>query len=212
MDILKNMETGVKSLAVFIDLLRAYDILRIKGLLTKLHRLGLKGNMLNFLKNFLINRTFQVKIGKEKSNTFSSYNGLPQGSILSPLLFNLMIHDIPKCASNKVQNLLYADDCVIWTSGNDIREMTLLIQTYLSILNNWFSSWGLKISQQKTTPVLFSRGRKDHFKLSLGENELENATQYRYLGVIFDNKLTWRPHLQDVALRCRKKLKGEVRS
>ena len=72
-DILKNLETGVKSLAVFIDLLRAYDILRIKGLLTKLHRLGLKGNMLYFLKSFLPNRTFQVKIGKEKSNTFTSH-------------------------------------------------------------------------------------------------------------------------------------------
>ena len=65
---------------------------------------------------------------------------------------------------------------------------------------------GTKISHQQTTPVLFSRGRKDHFKLFLGENELESATQYRYLGVIFDNKLTCRPHLQDVALRCRKKL------
>ena len=137
-DILKDLETDVKSLAVFIDLLRAYDILRIKGLLTNFHGLGLEGNMLNFLKNFLLNRTFQVKIGKDKSNTFTSDNGLPQGSILSPLLFNRMIHDIPKCASNKVQNLLHADDCVIWTSGNDIREMTLLTQTYLSILNNWF--------------------------------------------------------------------------
>ena len=206
-DILKHLETGVKSLAVFVDLEKAYDLLRIISLLSKLHSTGLRGNILNFIKNFLINRTFQVKVGNEKSDSFTSENGLPQGSILSPILFNFMIHDIPKCKSVNVNKLLYADDCVIWTHGLDMKEMSLKIQTYLTELNNWFNLWGLRISHQKTTPILFSRGRKEEdFRLFLGDHELKNENQYRYLGVIFDKSLTWRPHLQDVALRCKKKL------
>ena len=205
-DIQKNLETGVKSLAVFVDLEKAYDALRIIRLLSTLQGLGLKGNILNFIKNFLLNRTFQVKIGNEKSDKLFAENGLPQGSILSPILFNLMIHDIPKCESRKIQTLLYADDCVIWIPGNDIKEMSLQIQSYLSKLNEWFASRGLKISHQKTTPVLFSRGKNDNFQLYLGDHELKNNQQYRYLGVIFDKRLTWRPHLQEVALSCKKKL------
>ena len=118
-----------------------------------------------------------------------------------------MISDVPVSRTNNIYNLLYADDCVIWTSGNDIREMTVQIQTYLDVLNEWFTSRGLKISPLKTTSVLFSRGNKDErVHLLLEKNELKFAPQYRYLGVIFDRRMTWRPHLQDVVLRCKKRL------
>ena len=206
-DILKNLETGVKTLAIFVDLEKAYDALRVIKLLSLLQSLGLRGNILNFMKNFLLKRTFQVKIGQQKSDIFVAENGLPQGSILSPILFNLMVHDIPKCEIKKVHRLLYADDCVIWTSGIDTKEISSHIQSYLSKLNQWFASRGLKISHQKTTPILFSRGKKDDkFRLYLGDNELKVAHQYTYLGVVFDKRLTWRPHIEKVALRCKKKL------
>ena len=91
-----------------------------------------------------------------------------------------MIHDIPKCESRKVQTLFYADDCVIWNSGNDIKEMSLQIQSYLSKLNEWFASRRLRRSMhQKTTPVLFSLGKNDdNFQLFLGDHELKNDQQY----------------------------------
>ena len=137
-DIQKNLETSVKTLAVFIDLEKAFDSLWTKGLLVKLSNLGLKGHILLYLHNLLSRRTFQVRIGRQISCTMNINNGLPQGSTLSPILFNVMLHDIP--VSPAVHNLLYADDCVIWKSGNDLRESSKHIQDYLNVLNEWFSS------------------------------------------------------------------------
>ena len=206
-DIQKNLETSVKTLAVFIDLEKAFDSLWTKGLLVKLSNLGLKGHILLYLHNLLSRRTFQVRIGRQVSCTMDINNGLPQGSTLSPILFNVMLHDIP--VSPAVHNLLYADDCVIWKSGNDLRESSKhnIIQDYLNVLNEWFSSWGLNISHEKTVPMLFSRStREEQFLISLNENILAPRKEHKYLGVIFDSRLTWKPHIQNIVQRCKKKI------
>ena len=204
-EIQKNLETNTKTIAVFIDIEKAFDSLWTKGLIFKLSQLGLRGNILAYIQNFLTQRTFQVRIGRQLSCLMKTNNGLPQGSTLSPELFNIMIHDIP--LSSTIHNLLYADDCVIWKAGNDLRECSQQIQNYLNILNEWFSSWGFNISHEKTIPILFSRSnREEHFQLSLGDNLLTPRKECKYLGVIFDKRLTWKPHIDNIVQRCKKRI------
>ena len=116
-----------------------------------------------------------------------------------------MLHDIP--ISSSIHNLLYADDCVIWKSGNDLRESSKHMQDYLNELNEWFLSWGLRISHEKAVPMLFSHSnREEYFQISLGENILTPRKEYKYLGVIFDTRLTWKPHIDNIVQRCKKRI------
>ena len=118
-DIQKSLNTKGEALAIFMDLLKAYDRLRIKGLLVKCARVGLRGKILSFIQSFLSIRTFQVRIENTESSTRTLQNGLPQGCILSPFLFNLMLHDIPTIPT--VHSLLFADDYVMWKSGRNTK-------------------------------------------------------------------------------------------
>ena len=94
-DIQKNINCSVHTLAVFLDVEKAYDSLWIEGLLFKLNQCGIQGKMLNYLQNYLTERTFQVRISDIESGEYKMLNGLPQGSVLSPILYNIMMRDIP---------------------------------------------------------------------------------------------------------------------
>lgn len=93
--ILKKFENKEYVLAVFIDFERAFDMLDIPTLLRKLQKHGVTGNTANWIENFLSNRTFQVQVGTEISHKLIQQNGTPQGSVISPLLFFIMINNIP---------------------------------------------------------------------------------------------------------------------
>ena len=111
---------------VFFDLKQAYDTISHQHLLYKLAKIGIKGNMLRWIEEFLQNRTFQVLIGNTKSETITMTNGLPQGSTLSPTLFNVMMADIPHPL--RIYIYKYADDIAIAITDEDIQEATTLTQ------------------------------------------------------------------------------------
>ena len=201
-EIQKYLFVGMKTIVVFIDLAKAYDTLWTKGLIIKLRRIGLQGNILIFLRNYLLNRTFQVQIGNAKSAITHPENGLPQGSILSSLLFNIMISDIP--LRPDIHSLIYADDIVIWESGHDVKQNIQNIQQYLNSLNSWLNPFGLIMSVEKTTPILFSNNTNDdNYELYIRGQKLTPHKEHKYLGVTFDKRMTWRPHLLDISKRCK---------
>ena len=102
-------------LAVFLDIEKAYDMVWRNGLLIKLHKLGIQGNMLKWIRSFLSNRSFQVRIGNTLSDTFKIDNGIPQGSVISPILFAVMMNDLP--SEIGMENALFADNCAVWKVG-----------------------------------------------------------------------------------------------
>ena len=204
-EVQKSLNTKGEALAIFVDLLKAYDRLLIKGLLVKCARVGLRGNILTFIQNFLTNRTFQVKIGKTASTTKTLHNGIPQGCIISPFLFNLMLHDIP--TSPTVNSLLYADDYLLWKSGRNLKFISNSVQNHLNVINKWFNSWGLTISEEKTVGILFSRGTKTKIlPIKLNGREITFKDEHKFLGITFDKKLTWAPHINNIAIRCKQKI------
>ena len=201
----KTINNKGYTIVVFLDIAQAYDAVIIEGLLTKLSTRGIKGKMLKFLQNYLTDRTFQVRVRSQLSETKKLKKGLPQGSILSPLLFNLMMSDIP--TNDHVGILTYADDIAIYMSGTNIKFIGKKIQDYLIQLDNWFDKWGLTLSTSKTVPMLFTKRCNPAFPIiKLKGIQLTFMDSHKFLGVTFDSKLQWHPHIENITKRCKRKL------
>ena len=183
-------------LIVFIDLSKAYDIVWHTGLLYKLQAAGVKGKLLKWIQNYLKNRKFKTYFEGECSSEHSITSGVPQGSTISPLLFNIMLNDIPRV--NGVKSVEYADDLAFYSSHSDLGELRLNIQKQLDEFNKWTKSWGLKVNTSKTKAMIFT-SKKGSFSppIKLGGESINYVTTHRYLGVIFDSpRLTWKHHVQ----------------
>ncbi|XP_041484375.1 uncharacterized protein LOC121430987 [Lytechinus variegatus] len=202
-DIQKSTGNKEHTLAVFFDMEKAYDRLWKEGLIYKLNKLGFQGNIVKFLWNYLSGRSFQVRANKYLSGIQDIDEGLPQGSSLSPVLFNLMLSDIPMDESVSIS--IYADDCVIWKSGKNIDFLKRKVQTYVNILNEWFNRWGFTLPKEKSVTLLFSNTNKC-VQIDLDEVPLPQKDEHSFLGVLLDRKLTWRPHINMIVTRAKKKI------
>src|SRR6267154_3879366 len=118
-------------------------------------KIKISGNMLRWIKNFLSCRTSRVKIGQHYSTNFTSENGTPQGSSLSPILFLIMVNIFPTL-SQYTSNALFADDCTIWRSGKNLRQIQFHLQQDLNIMSEWCKKWDFQINTDKTMGFIFS--------------------------------------------------------
>ena len=103
-----------------LDIEKAYDTMWREGVLIKLGKLGMNGKMYNYILDFLPQRSIRIKVGDAVSNEFIVENGIPQGSVISPILFNIMVNDMYDKLGENNEGLLYADDAVIWRRGRNI--------------------------------------------------------------------------------------------
>ena len=142
--------------AVFIDLEKAYDMVWKHLVLKKLNELGLKGNLPEFISNFLKDRKIKVKIGDIISQAFDLDNGLPQGSVLSCVLFTLIINSIFE-ELEEVYKSLFCDDGLFWATGGDLPTVINTMQRALDLLEEWCSYNGPKISILKTTFCIYTK-------------------------------------------------------
>jgi len=124
------------------------------GLLVKLRKLGITGNIFSYIENFLTNRSIQVKVGDATSQRYILQNCTAQGSIIFPLLFLIMINDLPDSLCD-VESSLFADDSCIFKSGRNLNHITKYIQDNLNRIAEWCNLWGFKISLDKTVAVVF---------------------------------------------------------
>src|SRR6218665_337909 len=206
-DIQRAIHAKYSLCGVFVDLEKAFDLMWTDGLLHKLQQHNITGQMFNWIRDFLTDRHIRVRVGAELSDLFLMENGSPQGSVISPVLFIIMMNDIPE-PENGVKLSLYADDSAIWRAGPNPDVNTRHLQSYLDRLKKFFDEWGFKVSTTKTVAVEFSRNgtRPAHLPLKLGTSRLLYQSSVKFLGVIFDRHLTWAEHIKYVADRCRKRL------
>ena len=120
--------------AVFLDFSKAFDLLWKEGLLHKLRKMGLTGNIYKWIEEFLTDRTIQVRVGTALSQTYKLENGTPQGSIISPLLFILMMNDFPEFDDINTKVSLFADDSAIWRSEKNLKYNNKKLQQHLDII------------------------------------------------------------------------------
>ena len=188
-------------IAVFLDIKRAYDMVWRNGLLSKLMLKGVSGRMIKWLNSFLQDRSFVVRIGGSLSRVFSLGNGIPQGSVLSPLLFAVMIDDLPAELSSP--HGLFADDCAIWIDGLNIPDLLIATQSSLNSVADWCRKWGFAISESKSVAMLFTRRRNiGSLSLDVNGSPLTFVEKFKYLGVTFDTKLTYRNHVDTIVTKC----------
>ena len=214
MDHLVRLETFIRKAfangehlsAVFFDLEKAFDTTWKFGIMKDLHDLNLRGNLPKFIENFLKNRSFQVKVGSTLSDPYTQEEGVPQGSILSPLLFEIKINSITKKLKADINSSLYVDDFLIcYKSKGKIESIDRQLQQQLKQLEQWANLNGFKFSPTKTVAVHFCRKTscvKQH-ELKLYGKRLPVKNETRFLGVIFDRKLSFLPHIKDLKIRCK---------
>ncbi|KAF2344167.1 Reverse transcriptase domain [Trinorchestia longiramus] len=124
------------------------------GVLYKLSRCGVRGTMLRWLQAYLKNRPFKVLMEGTYSSERIVRSGVPQGAVLSPLLFNIMMYDTP--LEKGICSCEYADDLAFYTQHPNLRIATDTLQEQLTALHNWSKQWGLKINFNKTKCMLFT--------------------------------------------------------
>ena len=200
-----SLRVGHHTLAIFIDFEKAFDMVWKNGLLLKLVNLGINGNILAYIKNFLTDRTFQVKIQNVLSAIFSLINGTPQGSVISPILFLIIINDLLQHLSD-INCSLFADDSSIYKSGSSIPFLIKNLQTALNSIQSWCIEWGFKISSTKTEAICFSNSRLPEIKLFIDGKEIPVVKEVKFLGVVFDTKLTWSKHIDLTVQKCQKRI------
>lgn len=203
--IYKTLEAKQYTVGIFIDLEKAYDLLWHEGLIFKLAKLGISGKMLRWIKDFLTDRSFKIKIGQKFSEIKIIQNGTPQGSVVSPLFFNIMVNDIP--IDNEINLSLYADDVAMWISGADLKEIRLKMQNYLDKVVNWANDWSFSISLAKTNSITFTtRMNTPQNQFKLNQSVIQDKASVKFLGIIFDRALKLNEQVEHVTVRLNNSL------
>ena len=190
--------------SVFFDLEKAYDTTWRYGILKDLHDLGLRGRLPVFIRSFLEDRTMQVRVGSTLSDFYDQEQGVPQGSILSTTLFNIKINNIVKCLDSKTDGSLYVDDFGICYRSKNMRTIERKLQQCINRIEDWATSNGFKFSKSKTQCVHFCKLRKVHNDpvLYLYGSPIPVVEESKFLGVIFDRKLSFIPHIRYLKAKC----------
>ena len=190
------LDEGNIAVTCFLDLKKAFDTVDHSILISKLYKLGIRGPILKWFKSYLSNRQQFVQIHKTKSDIKPVVCGIPQGSILGPLLFILYINDLAE-VSDTLHTILFADDTTVTIEGKNEAELINILNTELQKLNCWLKANKLTINVSKSHFMVFHRGKR---KLGVNNPSLNNIALKRvnyskFLGVIIDDGLKWTNHI-----------------
>ena len=184
---------------IYIDLSKAFDTLNYDILLHKLHYYGVTGISYDLISSYLTDRRQYVKFNAFESEHIDVKSGVPQGSILGPLLFSIYINDLVT-VSNKFNFLMYADDTTIYFNLEDFPKINLEshISNELKLVNNWLILNRLSLNSDKTKCMTFHTWQKlvHPLTLSINGKQIENVKFFKFLGVMFDECLSWKSHIK----------------
>lgn len=178
--------------AAFLDITQAFDKVWHTGLLYKLKK-NLPPPIYVILKSYLQNRHFFVKVKEEQSNIHRIDAGVPQGSVLGPILYLLHTADLP--TSNHTIISTFADDTAVLASHSNANLASTHLQQHLNKIENWMSLWRIKANETKSIHVTFTMKKDTCPPVTLNNHQLPQAEEAKYLGMHLDRRLTWRKHI-----------------
>lgn len=197
------------TVAVFLDLRKAFETIDRDILLQKLERYGIRGKVAKWIKSYLTYRTQKVKYNGWYSGTLDNNIGVPQGSKLGPLLFIIYINDI----ANNLQFVtihLYADDALILISGIKIQEVLEKLKVDINVMEMWLEVNKMKPNLEKTKAMLIGspkmRKMVGNIEIKIGGEKIEIVDKIKHLGIMLDHELTFKQHGQYVIKKMAKKV------
>ena len=207
-DVLSSLDRNDMCLSVYLDLSKAFDTINHKILLNKLEYYGIRGRTLEWFRSYLDRRMKYVCYNGLNSEIKPVEYGVPQGSVLGPLLFILYANDIPQCMSY-CRTILCADDTTVYQVGKDPNTMYRQVNFDLKTLTDWFKANQLSVNPSKTKSILFKRSGyvndiNDYLCIETEPIELVQVT--KFLGLYIDEHLTWQHHID----HCKKKASSGV--
>jgi len=207
-DLLRNLENRKQIELILLDFSKAFDKVNHSKLLYKLNLYGVKGKNVDWIKGFLSNRYQQVVIYGEKSTSIPVTSGVPQGSVLGPILFLVYINDLP--GHTKCTTRLFADDTAVYLSFQNISDHRTL-QDELNSLEWWEQTWDMAFNPDKCQVIQITHAREPiPTSYTLHGQLLEIVDQAKYLGVDFSSKLSWGPHINHITNKANRTL-GYIR-
>jgi len=207
-DYVKNkLDAGKYCIGVFLDVAKAFDSVSHEILLIKLAKIGITGIMLKLFHNYLSNRQQYVSADGYCSNIIECISGVPQGSILGPILFNIYVNNIVQAVPN-AHITMFADDNLMICYSDNIDDLFLTTQINLDGLSNWYSYNGLALNCNKCKYIVFSTAYKKQFidrylmqgaiQLHINNIALEKVDNYKYLGLMVTYNLSWECQVKNI--------------
>jgi hypothetical protein len=202
---------GKKVCAIFFDIAAAFDKVWHNGLIYKLVEMKLPLYLVNWFIEFLNNRKFRVKVNEYSTEEFDINCGVPQGAVLSPTLFSIYINDIPGNGSkNKIYSLLFADDLVYYyIYKKNPNAASTHINKHLINIQKWLNKWRLRMAPHKCNYLVFTNSNLNvsgELKLKLNGIGLKYDNNPTFLGIRFDNHLTFKNQIDYLKKTCLQRL------
>ncbi|MCG8113710.1 MAG: reverse transcriptase domain-containing protein [Candidatus Thiodiazotropha taylori] len=190
------LDEGKEVRVVFCDISKAFDRVWHKGLLAKLKHYGISGRLLHWFESYLSNRYQRVVLPGGKSEWLQIRAGVPQGSILGPLLFIIYINDIVHAIHSNIR--LFADDTSLYIIVDFPDAAAQILNADLFRIGNWADRWLVNYNPNKTESLLLSRkiNRVNHPALYLNEVRINEVTSHKHLGLIFSQRCDWQNHIE----------------
>ena len=195
-----NIDNGKINGVIFLDLKKAFDTVDHQILLSKLNYYGIHGKSFKWFQPYLENRTQKCSVNGSLSSSCSLTCGVPQGTILGPLLFLLYINDLPNCLSN-CEPRMYADDTHLTYAGGDLESIQLCLNEDLTNVFNWLQANKLTLNMTKTEFMLIGSGQRLGTLTAspttrMNSTQVSQVTSTKSLGVIIDDRLDWHSHIE----------------
>jgi len=218
-NILTAMNNKTKIGGIFCDLQKALDCMNHSILLDKLEFYGIKGKFKTLIKSYLTGRYQKVILNNNNNNKYNDSsewefinNGIPQGSVLGHLLFLIYVNDLPKIIPDYTNIILFADDTSLLVTDSNNKDFNININQSLTSLITWFNSNLLTLNFNKTHFIEF-RMKNYHqvqTKVLYEHKVISNSTETKFLGLIIDETLSWKQHIDAVTTKFLRNLKHTV--
>ena len=203
-EISKNMQMGQQTDLILLDFSKAFDRVAHEKLISKLHFYGIRGNTLFWIKDFLDSRSQAVVLNGIKSDKIAVSSGVPQGSVLGPILFLAYVNDLPDQVMSRVR--LFADATAIYLAISSEGE-SITLQNDLHILEKWEQRWHMSFNASKCQVLHITRAKCPiQTKYILHDTVLQTVPPAKYLGVTISDDLSWSPHIDLITKKANQTL------
>lgn len=205
-DFAQILDRGSQVDVLFIDFSKAFDKVPHCQLLFKLEKLGLPHGLVNWIAAYLSRRTQSVRIGDSTSPRLPVTSGVPQGSVLGPILFLIYINDLVSVIDPSVSVRLFADDCIIFKEITSSSDQLLLDHSLKSIIS-WCDEWKMELNSSKTVLLRVTKKKQPfEYMYKIEDTPVSLKHECKYLGVTISDTLTWSSHITNVCSSASRKL------